>query len=441
MGNEHLNNLVQPAEPEVVETVDFKMVTFSLAGKDYSIDIMKVKEISHANTFTFVPNALPFVKGVYNLRGDIISIIDLRIMFNLPAPDSTDTRQENLIILRLDDYQLGVVVDSIDKVIGINSANIQPPHPIFGDINIKFIQGVVENEGRLYLILDVEKIFGQDEDFVMMGAPTVSDVGYNDRSDTYRQSGDDQDSNQNIKFIIETLRTFKKFIVSSINREWVYKRFEEWIKIKGSKPENLQLRSESDADEFLASFYSPGTGRFWDDTLRDSFLSLLPELGKNTVSVWNPGCGKGYETYSLAVFLRERYPHARIKIWASDNDLLSISNAPNLVFKKDHVPESMDRYTIEQPTGLQFSDDLKDLILFEYHDVMHPNSFLEVDIIVARDIISFMSENDQERLVKEFEEKLRPGGILVIGKNEKLESRGWKYIGNEYITAYVREGI
>ena len=173
MGTEYLNNTVQQTEQEAVETIDFKMVTFSLAGKDYSIDIMKVKEISHANTFTFVPNALPFVKGVYNLRGDIISIIDLRIMFNLPAPESTDTRQENLIILRLDDYQLGVVVDSIDKVIGINSEDIQPPHPIFGDINIKFIQGVVENEGRLYLILDVEKIFGQDEDFVIMGAPTL----------------------------------------------------------------------------------------------------------------------------------------------------------------------------------------------------------------------------------------------------------------------------
>ena len=66
--------------------VDFKMVTFSLAGKDYAIDIMRVKEIAKAGNFTYVPNTSPFVLGVYNLRGDIIPIIDLRILFNIPVP-------------------------------------------------------------------------------------------------------------------------------------------------------------------------------------------------------------------------------------------------------------------------------------------------------------------------------------------------------------------
>ena len=65
-------------QKERVSIVDFKMVTFSLAGKDYAIDIMKVKEIAKAGHFTYVPNTLPFVLGVYNLRGDIIPIIDLR---------------------------------------------------------------------------------------------------------------------------------------------------------------------------------------------------------------------------------------------------------------------------------------------------------------------------------------------------------------------------
>jgi chemotaxis signal transduction protein len=67
------------------EKIDFKMITFSLAGKEYGVDIMNVKEIAKAGRFTYVPNALPFVRGVYNLRGDIISVIDLRIFFHLPA--------------------------------------------------------------------------------------------------------------------------------------------------------------------------------------------------------------------------------------------------------------------------------------------------------------------------------------------------------------------
>ncbi len=437
-----VNEVIGAVEHEVKQTIDFKMVTFSLAGKDYSIDIMKVKEISNANKFTFVPNSLPFVKGVYNLRGDIISIIDLRLMFNLPAPENTDKGLENLIILRLDDYQLGVIVDSIDKVVGISSSSIQPPHPIFGDINIRFIQGVVENEGRLYVILDVEKIFGQDEEFEMPSIPAGSpgaSSGYAPEQSSYPRQADTVDDNLDFNFIIDTLKTFKKFVVTDVNREWVNKRFKEWVKLKGNNPGDLQLQSENDADEFLAGFYSPSTGRFWDKPLLDAFESILPDFGKNTVSVWNPGCGNGYETYSIAGVLYKKYPSASIKIWASDNDLLSISNAPNLVFKRESLPELLEPYAVESTTGLQFNQTLKDVILFEYHDVMHPNAFLEVDIIVARDLISFMSENEQRKLISEFEEKLRSGGLLVIGRNERLEKSGWRYVGNDYITGYIRD--
>ncbi len=435
-----VNEVINTAEKEVKNIVDFKMVTFSLAGKDYSVDIMKVKEISNANKFTFVPNSLPFVKGVYNLRGDIISIIDLRIMFNLPATEVADKSLENLIILRLDDYQLGVLVDSIDKVVGINSASIQPPHPIFGDINIKFIQGVVEHDERLYVILDVEKIFGQDEEFEMIPPPQENVPAFGTKSPFGRTAPTAGESgNLDYSFIIENLKTFKKFTVSDINREWFDRRFAEWTKLKGNKTEELQLKSESDAELFLSGFFSLATGRFWDDTMLTSFEKILPDFGKNTVSVWNPGCGNGYEPYSAAAVLFKKYTGASIKIWASDNDLLSISNAPNLVFKRESVPEILVKYTTESTTGLQFNQILKDVILFEYHDAMHPNPFMEVDIIIARDLLSFLNANDQARLVKEFEDKLRPGGLLIIGNNERIDSGRFKYIGNQYITGYIHE--
>ena len=81
---------------EQMAVVDFKMVTFSLAGKDYAIDIMKVKEIAKAGRFTYVPNTSPFVLGVYNLRGEIIPILDLRLFFNVPVPEADEKRLENL---------------------------------------------------------------------------------------------------------------------------------------------------------------------------------------------------------------------------------------------------------------------------------------------------------------------------------------------------------
>ena len=74
------------ASKEQLSVIDYKMVTFSLADKDYAIDIMKVKEIAKAGHFTYVPNTMPFVLGVYNLRGEIIPIIDLRLFFNIDVP-------------------------------------------------------------------------------------------------------------------------------------------------------------------------------------------------------------------------------------------------------------------------------------------------------------------------------------------------------------------
>jgi len=108
---------------------------------------MNVKEIASAGRFTYVPNAAPFVRGVYNLRGDIISIIDLRTMFHLPAERKDDDALESLLILRVDDHVFGVIVDNIDKVVGISRAGIQAPHPIYCDTNVKYTKAIHENQG------------------------------------------------------------------------------------------------------------------------------------------------------------------------------------------------------------------------------------------------------------------------------------------------------
>ncbi len=410
-----------------LDNIDFKMVAFSLAGKDYSIDIMKIREISKATHFTYVPNSLPYVKGVYNLRGDIISIIDLRTMFNLPTVSSDGKQPDEIIILRLDDYLLGVIVDSIDKVVGISSETIQPPHPIFGDINIKFIQGVVEKDERLYIILDVERIFGQ-EAFVDEVVPAEYHAP--------ERYSEDKVEEISMGFIAETLRTFSRFNVTDLNNRWVDKRFEEWKTLRGNSSEALQLHSEADSDEFLSKFYSTDTGRFWSEEYRNAVAALLDGNLGGTIRVWNPGCGKGYETYSIASLLTERFRDSSIKIWANDKDLMSISNAPNLIVDKQNLPEYMDGHVIPVNDKFQFSQELKDIILFEYHDITHPNTFPEVDIIVARDILSFLAYSDQLRMVTEFREKLKSGGLLIIGENEVIYSDEWKMVKSANITAY-----
>jgi len=425
-------------QKENTEAIDYKMVTFSLGGKDYGIDIMKVKEISKASKFTFVPNSIPFVKGVYNLRGDIISVIDLRVMFNLPVARNTDA-PENMIILRLENNVLGVIVDTIDKVIGISASRIQPPHPLFGDINIKFIKGIVENDDKLYIILDVESIFDQKSADTALKARTeqtvITDAAAQIEAPAALKTevvADDVD----FSFIIETLATFSRFTVSEFNEGWVKNRYASWVQQRKSAGMGVQLKNGLEADEFLRGFASPYSGVFWEKDYSDIILELLPETDNGNYSAWDVGCGKGEEAYSLAVALSRRYSSKRIRIHANDNDLLNISTAPNLIFARNTVPAIYDDYIAEGKNGWNFISAIKDLILFEYHDVTNGNQLPPVDLIMARDVISFLSKDEQHKLIDIFYEKLKPGGVLIAGSNEIIFGDGWELIKDAQVSAY-----
>jgi purine-binding chemotaxis protein CheW len=423
-------------QKERADTVDFKMITFSLAGKDYGVDIMNVKEIAKADKFTYVPNAASFVRGVYNLRGDIIPVIDLRTFFHLPADRKSDG-QENMLILRIEDRVYGTIVDKIDKVVGINSETIQPPHPIFGDINIKFIEGVVEKEGALYIILDVIRIFTQNEEEKNKPRSIQENSGnYYVPPQVEEPAARPGQVSGTLDFIKESLPALRHFYPSEINGEWLEKRFREW---SGTRTEqNLQFKGTSDADDFLTPFYSPGTGRFWDDDYADLVKKALPDLPSNNIQVWNPGCGKGYETYSFACVLKSRYPGGHIKIWANDNDIMAISQAPNMLFDLEDMPEYCRTFMAKGKNGYSFDQSIKDSVVFEYHDILNDNPLPELDMILVRDILSYLPPQDQARIIDSFQEKLKGHGIVLPGKNEKFPERGWRPCGLDPVSIYIR---
>jgi purine-binding chemotaxis protein CheW len=449
-------NNIENEKKERLANIDFKMIGFSLAGKDYAIDIMKVKEIATAGKFTFVPNTAPFVLGVYNLRGDIIPMIDLRIFFNIQVPERTTNDVDNMIIVSIEDRVFGVVVDEIDKVVGIQKKTIQPPHPLFGDINIKYIYGVVESNERLYILLDIDRVFGikTDSDIEKKALSLVTDEPKNNVEEIElknepvenvrmtlnseskpkkelksekteinikKETALEQDSPEEIgySFIVESLRTLANFYVSDINEDWVKQRYSEWIEQKGS--EKSQITSVGQANEFLNSFYSKNHDELWQDEYCNAILKLLPDNSAKQINVWNPGCGKGYETYSLCCVLHKRYPDAKIKIYAQDVDLLNISNASILTFTKDKVSPFFDSYMVKTVKNTySFSQDIKDSIQFEYHDCTNSNTNPPVDIIFMRDILSFISSEDSESLYADMEDKLKGNGSIIIGDNEVL---------------------
>ena len=419
---------------ENLSVIDYKMVTFSLAGKDYAIDIMKVKEIAKAGRFTYVPNTLPFVLGVYNLRGDIIPIVDLRLFFNIDIPEREYDAIENMLIVSVGEQTFGVVVDEIDKVVGIQKSTINPPHPLFGDINIKYIQGVVEVNNRLFILLDIERIFGSKADIKAQEAAVAKNmasrisvqeqpasVAQPAKKEAAKASAPVAEKSEKIdfSFITESLASMRKFSASSLNEEWLKKRFSEWETERGK--DKTQLQSAADADSFLKTFYSPCNGTWWTKDYADAVYKALPDNTAKQIVVWNPGCGKGFETFSLACLLRKRYPEAKVRIYAHEVDLLNVSNAPLMSVPADVANDWYAPFITKKANGdFTFTPEIRDSIMFEYHDCANTNSLPACDIIFARDLLSFLPQSSQQSVVADFAEKLKGNGIVFVGQNESL---------------------
>lgn len=432
--------------------IDFKMVTFSLAGKDYAIDIMHVKEIAKAGRFTYVPNTLPFVLGVYNLRGDIIPILDLRLFFNINVPVRDENKLENLLILNIGDQTFGVVVDKIDKVVGVRRASIQPPHPLFGDINIKYIYGVVEANSRLYVLLDITRIFAskasaeeaqakkvrvaQMKQAVTQSTASVAQTSSDDQEKASPAIAEKKDEEVDLHFVGEGLQNYKKFTVSEVNKDWVNFRFSEWQK-EGKK----LVQNEGDAENFLKSFWSKHTDSWWSKEYADEVMNLLPDNNAKQIIVWNPGCGKGCESYSLACLLSKRYPDAKIRVYAQDIDLLKVSNASLMSVPSDLVGTWYSDFLTKKASGeYTFNQEIKDSIMFEYHDCKNTNALPMVDIIFARDLISLLEKESQDFVINDFLEKMKGNAVVFVGENESLPSSlgfGENTVGT--LTAYTKE--
>ncbi|WP_157150003.1 chemotaxis protein CheW [Brachyspira sp. SAP_772] len=138
------------------------LVTFRLGNNEYAIDIMQAKEIIKMEKITLIPNAPDYVEGVINLRGNIIPIVDLKKRFNLE--ENEGDKNTGIIIVKIDDVDMGIIIDAISKVVSIATSNIQPPPPMLSGIGQKYIKGVAKLEDKLLVVLDLEKLIVGDDD-------------------------------------------------------------------------------------------------------------------------------------------------------------------------------------------------------------------------------------------------------------------------------------
>lgn len=142
-----------------------KYLTFHLAGEQYGVDILKVREIIGMMDITKVPRTAVFVRGVINLRGKVIPVIDLREKFGMETIEDTD--QTCIIVVEIyyenSSLQMGIVVDTVSEVLDISAADIEDT-PSFGTaVETDFIKGIAKTKDGVKILLDIEKVltFGE----------------------------------------------------------------------------------------------------------------------------------------------------------------------------------------------------------------------------------------------------------------------------------------
>ena len=142
-----------------------KYLTFSMADEEYGIGILEIKEIIGMMPITPVPQTPGFVKGVVNLRGKVIPVIDLRLRFGMPSVDYTE--RTCIIVVEMEEQEttvlIGIVVDAVSEVLNIKTGDIEET-PTFGTkLNIDYILGMAKMEGGVKILLDITRVLTQDE--------------------------------------------------------------------------------------------------------------------------------------------------------------------------------------------------------------------------------------------------------------------------------------
>ncbi len=140
-----------------------KYLTFTLANDKYGIPLSCVREIIGMYQISEVPNVPPFFKGLINLRGKIISVIDLRKKLNLFV-DENSKNMTSIIITEVNEMTIGVIIDSVNDVVGFHKDQIEQKMTIQSKISKDFIAGIAkETNKQLVLLLNFDKILAQEE--------------------------------------------------------------------------------------------------------------------------------------------------------------------------------------------------------------------------------------------------------------------------------------
>lgn len=138
-----------------------KFLTFFLGNEEYGLEILKVHEIIGMMDITPVPRTPEFIRGVVNLRGKIIPVVDLRLKFGMDAVDHTD--ETCIIVVQANGVQMGIVVDRVSEVLDIAADEVDAVPSFGGEVDTDYILGIGKTGERVKLLLDIDKVLSSHE--------------------------------------------------------------------------------------------------------------------------------------------------------------------------------------------------------------------------------------------------------------------------------------
>jgi purine-binding chemotaxis protein CheW len=140
-------------------------LSFKLEDEVFALDITKVREVLDLKSITKVPKTPDFMRGIINLRGNVVPVVDLRLKFGMSKTEKTVTTCIIIVETKLDEdkIMIGALADSVQEVFDLNADQIEPPPTLGTKLNVDFIKGMGKLDDRLVIILNIDKVFSEEE--------------------------------------------------------------------------------------------------------------------------------------------------------------------------------------------------------------------------------------------------------------------------------------
>lgn len=503
-------------QPIKKKTQTLKVITFTLAGRDYGISVMQIQEIFPVTTFTPIPNALDFIRGSMNLRGNVIPLLDLGVLLNFYLPPKSKEPAENteyeVVVVQFDGRSIGLIVDHITGVQNLTSSQIQRPEAIF-QLQLAYVSGVVKIGNGSCMLLNMEKLLSSPQKTLFYNElgrayeTYYTEKGYTPTTEAQREHPEPHPSEEEAVEEEESAGGIAEELISASDVESQQEQAEPTELVGDSQPPSVSLSedivpeevkkpaatklspelvkgleelssfyitelnrarileilssvsshlfvvgslasSDSQQKDLLNVFYSRFTGELWGDSVFDELREPFHEAfdQSSSITAVNFGAGHGYESYSLAVLLREFFPNSPIALHSIDSDLIAIGTSAQLLVAPGKVPRRYEPFMESSPQGLSFRSEIGNMILFDYTDAVNYEFEKPRSLYVVRDMLSFLPRENQVALLRSMMKTLVLGGILILGAGERIEEFEeladilpvFEYNESEYVPFYKK---